>query len=396
MPGKTRTAWAAGDGAGASTEKGFLGYDMCWTAYWMLKWRAAGLPGDDGVLERCRRLARFMTQRQAADGMLPTRFAEDGRVDRKRSRLVKAETGPVALFLLELFAQDPDPSYLEAARRGLRFLEREVVPARQWYDYETFWSCSPRRPRFDKRTGQWPANDLALGQAVAAFLAAHRATADASFLVTGEALLDYLLLYQQCWTNPRILDLSGRAMLLGGFTTQNSDAEWSDARQSQFGNVLLDYYRATGRVEYLERGVAALRAQFPVSPSENWAHEGYGRKSGVSSFHWGTGSGMAGIEIEEEFLRDAVVDVAAGRGVGVNGIDVEFCAVDADGIVLRLSSPFRWNRPPTLIVHRALPEQRYRLLVNDADAGTWSGAELRRGVPLGAGPFPGSSAVVDR
>ena len=105
-------------------------------------------------------------------------------------------------------------------------------------------------------------------------------------------------------------------MLLGGFTTQNSDAEWSDARQSQCGNILLDYYRATGKVEYLERGVAALRAQFPISPSENWAHSGYGGKAGVSSFHWGSGSGMAGIEIEEEFLRDAIVDVASGTGRG--------------------------------------------------------------------------------
>ena len=32
----------------------------------------------------------------------------------------------------------------------------------------------------------------------------------------------------------------------------------------------MDYYRATGKVEYLERGVAALRAQVPISPSENW------------------------------------------------------------------------------------------------------------------------------
>jgi hypothetical protein len=57
--------------------------------------------------------------------------------------------------------------------------------------------------------------------------------------------------------------------------------------------ILLDYYRATGNVEYLERGIAALRAQFPISPSENWAHVGYGAKVGVSSFHWCTGSGMA-------------------------------------------------------------------------------------------------------
>jgi hypothetical protein len=63
--------------------------------------------------------------------------------------------------------------------------------------------------------------------------------------------------------------------------------------------VLIDYYRETGDAEYLERGIAALRAQFPISPSQNWAHEGYGKKAGISSFHWGSGSGMAGIEMEQ-------------------------------------------------------------------------------------------------
>src|SRR5208282_4367303 len=110
-------------------------------------------------------------------------------------------------------------------------------------------------------------------QAVAGLLAAHHATGQPRYLAAGESLLDYLLLYQQCWTNPALDDLACPEMLLGGFTTQNSDAEWSDARQSQCGNILLDYYRATGKVEYLERGIAALRAQFPISPSENWAHQ---------------------------------------------------------------------------------------------------------------------------
>ena len=131
---------------------------------------------------------------------------------------------------------------------------------RQWYDYETFWSCSPRQAQFDERTQQWPANNLAFGQTVAAYLLAARVTGEERYLATGERLLDYLLLYQQCWTNPALEHLTGTAMLLGGFTTQNSDAEWSDARQSQFGNILLDYYRSTGKVEYLERGVAALDA----------------------------------------------------------------------------------------------------------------------------------------
>ena len=382
MQGGKPAIWAAGDGSGGSTKDGFLGYDMCWTGYWLLKWRAAQLPGSEGILPRCQQLAQFLIAHQATDGMLPTRFAEDGSVQEELSRTVKAETGPVVLFLLELYTQDRNPSYLQAARQGIDFLERQVIPLRQWYDYETFWSCSPRMARFDERTQQWPANDLALGQTVAAFLLASRVTGEARYLARGESLLDYLLLYQQCWTNPVLENLTSTAMLLGGFTTQNSDAEWSDARQSQFGNILLDYYRSTGKVEYLERGVAALRAQFPISPSENWAHEGYGGKAGVSSFHWGTGSGMAGIEIEEDYLHDAVVDVPAGRGVGLNGLNVIRCAVHGSQIRLEIRTPFAWTRQPVVVFRRAEPTRRYQVLLNGAEAGSWSGADLEKGIRL--------------
>ena len=378
------TLWAAGDGSGGSTEEGFLGYDMAWTGYWLLRWRAAGLPENGGILPRCRALANFFVDRQAGDGMFPTRFSEDASVEEAPSRTVKAETGPIVLFLLELHAQDANPRLLQAALRGLDFIAKDVIPLRQWYDYETFWSCSPRQAEFDERTGQWPANNLALSQTVAAYLLAHRITGDATLLRRGEALLDYLLLFQQCWTNPVIEDLSCPAMLLGGFTTQNADAEWSDARQSQCGCILLDYYRATGKAEYLERGVAALRAQFPVSPAENWAHKGYGGKEGVSSFHWGTGSGMAGIEIEEDYLRDAIVDVSAARGAGVNGLDLRECRVDGAAISLRLSSPFSWTRPPVVVFRRTDPSRTYRLEVNGADAGSWPGAEMEKGIALQA------------
>jgi hypothetical protein len=380
--GGKNTLWAAGDGGGGSTQDGFLGYDMCWTGYWLLKWRDAGLSQHDHILARCRELAGFMITRQESGGMFPTRFAEDGSVETEASRKVKAETGAVLLFLLELYKQDPNPDYLASAKKAMLFLQREVIPLRQWYDFETFWSCSPRDARFDARSGQWPANDLALTQTVAAYLLAHRITGDPQYLETGVRLLDYLLLYQQCWTNPVIDGLTSPAMLLGGFTSQNSDAEWSDARQSQIGNILLDYYRATGNVEYLERGIAALRAQFPVSPSENWAHTGYGGKAGVSSFHWGTGSGMAGIEIEEDFLRDAVVDVRATRAIGVNGLNVTRCTIKDTLIDLEIDTPFAWPRQPVAVFFHVEPQTAYQIRLNGAAIGSWKGADLKKGLPL--------------
>jgi len=374
--------WAAGDGSGGSTVHGFLGFDMSWTGYWMLRWRAAGLPGAEGIVDRCARLAAFLIARQQPDGMLPTRFDDMGEVELGAARMVQAETAPVVLFLLELYKAAPQSEYLAAARKGLAFLERDVIPGRKWYDFETFWSCSPRLIAFDERTRQWPANNLALMHATAAYLAAYQVTREHAFLDRGQALLDYLLLYQQSWTNPVLEGLTGPAMLLGGFTTQNSDAEWSDARQSLAGNVLIDYYRATGNAEYLERGVEALRSQFPISPSENWAHVGYGAKAGVSSFHWGSGSGMAGIEIDEEYLRDAVFDVAAGRGVGVNGLNLTGANVLGNRIQFQLDSPFRWRRNPVVIIRQTKLDQMYRVIVNGEVVGSYLGKALEAGLAL--------------
>lgn len=190
------------------------------------------------------------------------------------------------------------------------------------------------------------------------------------------------MLYQQSWSNPVLEGLTGPAMLLGGFTTQNSDAEWSDARQSLAGNVLIDYYRATGNPEYLERGVEALRAQFPISPAENWAHVGYGAKAGVSSFHWGSGSGMAGIEIDEEYLRDAVFDVAAKRGVGVNGLNLTGANARDNRIQFQLDSPFLWRRNPVVVFRHTKPEQMYQVSVNGKEIGSYLGKALEAAVPL--------------
>lgn len=409
VPGtQDSVVWGAGDGNGGSTGGGFLGYDMSWTAYWLLRWKEAGLPGAERVLTRCHELADFLISHQQPDGFIPTRFEEDGTTQLELSRTTKAEVGPVALFLLQLYKLDAQHKYLDAARNALSFLENSVIPSREWYDYETFWSCAPKSIPYDEITGQKHANNLALSQAVAAYLLAWHVTGQSHYLKTGEALLDYLLLYQQCWTHPLIGGFESKTALLGGFTTQNSDAEWSDARQSQIGNILMDYYRATGKTEYLERGIAALRAQFPISPFENVAHSGYGSKNvtreqvghlravppwytynrypekirGISSFHWGTGSGMAGIEMEEEFIRDAVVDMTAVRGIGVNGINVTDCQIHGREIYLELNSPFQWKREPVIVFHHIPEEGNYRLHINNQDLGVYSSENMKTGIAV--------------
>jgi hypothetical protein len=234
----------------------------------------------------------------------------------------------------------------------------------------------------DERTQQWPANNLALIHAPEAYLQAYQVTHQPQYLSNGEAVLDYLLLYQQSWTNPVLENLTSKAEMFGGFATQNSDAEWSDARQSLAGEVLIDYYRETGNPEYLERGIGALRAQFPISPSENWAHTGYGKKAGVSSFHWGAGSGMAGIEMEEDLLHDAICDVNSGRCAGVNGLNVLDASIKDKEIALRVESPYAWHRKPVFVFHGAKPTENYSVSINGSKAQYFLGKQLASGVPF--------------
>src|ERR1017187_2111961 len=92
VPTDGPTLWAAGDGSGNSVKTGYLGFDMSWNAYWLLKWRAAGLPLSDAILPRCRGLADFFMARQLKDGMIPTRFDESGATQGELSRMLMAAT----------------------------------------------------------------------------------------------------------------------------------------------------------------------------------------------------------------------------------------------------------------------------------------------------------------
>ncbi len=103
----------------------------------------------------------------------------------------------------------------------------------------------------------------------------------------------------------------------------NTDGEWNDARQAQFADTLLDFYRVTGENEFKERALAACRAGVvtlfaPVNhrvyptgwwrkpaaqAAENHAHGGRDSLCGVSGFDWGSGSALATAAYFEKLLR---------------------------------------------------------------------------------------------
>jgi hypothetical protein len=265
-------------------------------------------------------------------------------------------------------------AYADAATHAMEFVTRKVHPRQLWWDYETFKSCARKEFDFyDRITAQYPQNNLGTMQAAMAYLKLYRVTKEQKWLDTGTQVLDYLLLTQQVWNIP-LFD----PKLVGGFTTQNTDAEWSDARQCYAAVLLWDYYRETGKLEYLERAVAAARSTFAVAPWENWAHSGYKNENGaMTGFHWGTGSAMTSIEIMSPMLGDAFIDVSRKHGVGFNANSLRNLKISGDSISFDLDAMPKLKK---VEVRFASVNQRtaYKITVNRKEPVTVTGDVLNR------------------
>ncbi|HET8637466.1 MAG TPA: hypothetical protein VFL96_11505 [Acidobacteriaceae bacterium] len=310
--------WLHSDGWAGYGED-YHAFGMSWTGYWMLKWgKDLTADREQEIVAFLRPYGDFLVKHQLASGVIPAWYNSDLQ-PRAEFRDFNAETAASGLFLASLAEATGDHAYLAAAEKSMDFVTREVLPRQRWFDFETFLSCA-RKPYdfYDPWTAQYPQNNLSQIQAAAAYLKLYQVTHQQKYLTTGTHVLDYLLLTQQVWNNPAL-----SPKLIGGFTTQNTDAEWSDAREAYAAVVLWHYYQATGSRQYLERAVAAARSTFAVAPWENWAHTGYIDESGaLTGFHWGPGSGMTSIEMMYPKLGDVFIDVMHHTGVGFNACSI--------------------------------------------------------------------------
>jgi hypothetical protein len=314
---------------------------------WLLRFNdeIKKLPGADQFLSE---FARSLVKTQLTNGSFPARlFTRDLSPD---AALANSASGAMATWFLEemilrkKLPADVDSDARVAIRRSLFFLEREVLPSLRFQDYEVFFSCAPNQLNdFDSLTWSYPHNTLSIQWSAEAFLKGYQISEDKHDLEQAEYCLNILSLYQQVWSPP-FIDFYA----FGGFGVQNTDAEWSDARQAQFAETYLNFYLATGKEEYLQRSIAACRASFAlmaipenksISPqnyqgttyngefagamAENFGHSGYNRRSGQSGFHWGTGSALTTAIILKQKLGDVFVDSHSQTANGVDGVIVE-------------------------------------------------------------------------
>jgi len=375
-----RHQWMPGDGW-ASYADSYHTFAMSWTAYWMLRWADDLVPNRKAeILAFVKSYGEFLLAHQQPSGVIPSWFYTTTLQPRPEFRDFNAETAPSALLLVELGNSTGDSRYTVAAERAMRFILQEVLPRQRWFDFETYLSCAHKGFGFyDSWTAQYPQNNLAEIQAVAAMLALYKAVHKPEYLQKGTEMLDYLLLTQQVWNNPLFTP-----KLLGGFTTQNTDQEWSDARQCYVATLLADYYEATGRFEYLERAIAAARSTFAVAPWENWAHTGYADEPGaLTGFHWGTGSAMTSVEIMAPAFGDAVIDTDARQGAGFDECAITGVEVRGTAIAFHISSSAADRR--FLVRFRGIqPSRQYSVSWNGGKAQSISGSDLiRNGLQVG-------------
>ena len=357
-------------------------FDASWTGYWLLQW-ADLLPGRrQEILTFCRTYAEFLLKWQQTSGVIPSWFHRREHQPRQEFFQENAETAGSALFLAELYNRAPEPRYLAAAVKAMDYLTREILPRHKWFDYETFTSCS-RKPFdfYDAVTGQFPQNTLSMNQAAQAYLALHKITGKADYLELGAHVLDYALLYQQVWSPPFL-----SRNVFGGFGVQNTDGEWSDARQAYFADTLLEYFEATNKRAYFERAIAAMRATFALfhrdTPRcyENWAHGGSDGPGGITGIHWGTGSAATSFELMRMRTGDAYIFLGEKPGAGgVNAVWIENLRVKGDTIRFNMFSSLGWGRRATVKFFE-VPPGRYRVKINDDYMVPFTDKLLTRGI----------------
>jgi hypothetical protein len=227
--------------------------------------------------------------------------------------LESAEDAASLMFLAELLkladlGDDARREIRAQAERLARWVITRVVEPAWYVDMEVHWSCAPNPlGLYDHRSGQHPQDLVAVYAAAHGLMSLYETVRDEAYLRAAARAMDRLCLYQQVH-RPPFLSFDG----FGGYPAQNTDGEWSDARQALFVMTHWDFYRLTGENEHIERARAACRASFstlfhpavagmyPVGWSrtptgfaaENHGHGGLDRTCGVSSFHWGAGSAL--------------------------------------------------------------------------------------------------------
>ena len=305
------------------------------------------------ILPFVRSYGDFLVRNIRPDGCVPGWF--DKSLQPLPSLSWNADGGAHIWVLSELYHATGDKKYADAAEKMAGFMIDEVMPHQKWYDFETFYSCAVKPESFyDPFTGQYPANNMSVSWALEGFASLYEVLHKKEYLKAAEAVADYSIFYQAVWAPHYIIT----AYPFGGFSSQNSDAEWLDQRSHRFTDGLIRTGLLSERQDLVERGVAAARSsltlvnlpilvqnyiyKYPNFPlglgPENIDHEGFPQTPLRSGPSWCEVGGLAAASHALRLLGGLYINFKNSIALGINGVSVENYRMEGNTITLTVKS----------------------------------------------------------
>ena len=336
--------------------------DATLAMYWGLRiTRDFNLPSSE-IKQKSFELANFLAECQLDNGAIPTfiNFDENNNPIIIDDLINSASSGASLMFFTELYKISGDSKILNTCEKIAKFISSEIIPVDKWHDFEAFYSCTyPQKVEYDYFTHSNIMNNLCIYWCAEGFIELYRISHEQKYLDEGERILGILSLFQQVWNMPYM-----NFDTFGGFGVQNADAELNDARQGLFVKTYMEYYLETGKWEYMERGIAALRASWALQilpdyreicpgnfegittdndvdkgcVSENYGHLGRDQRiPGFIMFDWGVGTASMATAYAKKNFGDLFIDFQQNFVFGIDGILIKKFDFEENKVIISYS-----------------------------------------------------------
>jgi hypothetical protein len=364
--------------------------DSCLAMYWAIKFSASFGDFSEEVITKSLELAKLLIKIQLKNGAIPTFIAFKLNEDEpiiSEELIDSASSGAALMFLLELYKISKQDKIIDTCEKIAHYILVEIIDGDKWHDFEPFFSCRGRKTDFyDEQTNSHIMSTLCIYWCAESFKELYKMLGKEEYLRAGKHTLAVLSLFQQVWNMPFI-----SINTFGGFGVQNADAELNDARQALFVRTYIDYYLITGNKEYMERGIAALRASWvlqllkdyeEINPGnlkridtvegidkgcvfENYGHLGKDEKvAGYVYFDWGIGTAAAATAYVKKYFGDLFIDFRERNIFGIDGVKIESFEFQKEKVLINMS--ILQGKKDIIIKGRDTPSYGSKIVINDS------------------------------
>ncbi|MFX1446012.1 MAG: hypothetical protein ACFFHV_21555 [Promethearchaeota archaeon] len=363
--------------------------DCCLAMYWTIKYSVIFGYNTEEIINKSLELTDLLIKIQLKNGAIPTFISFKSNEEEpfvSEELIDSASSGAVLMFLLEFYKISRHDKIISVCEKIAYYIKAEIIDGYKWHDFEPFFSCRGRKTEFyDELTQSNIMSTLCIYWCAEGFKELYRILGKEEYLKAGEHTIAVLSLFQQVWNMPYI-----SINTFGGFGVQNADAELNDARQALFVRTYMDYYLITGNKEYMERGIAALRASWTlqllknyekISPGnlkgidtiegidkgcvfENYGHLGKDeRVSGYTFFDWGIGTAATATAYVKMNFGDLFLDFKEKNIFGIDGIKIESFEFQKEKVII--SMQILQGKKYIIIKGRDSPSYGSKIIIND-------------------------------